>query len=225
MKLVMLDIDGTLTQTCSIDSECYVRAVREVGGFRAISTEWTAYRHASDTGILAEIYETQLGRAPSGEELAGIQKRFAELLEEAVEASLDAFAPIPGATEFLAWLRNSGHAIALASGGWERTARLKLATAGLDVRDFPAAFADDAHARTDIMEIAKRRACEFYGRRDLDRVVYLGDGVWDVKASAALGYQFVGIGSGNRAQRLRELGVAEVFADYRDLGAIQGVLS
>ena len=52
MNLVMFDIDGTLTQTCAVDAACYVEAVMEVTGLRAISTDWASYRHTTDSGIL-----------------------------------------------------------------------------------------------------------------------------------------------------------------------------
>lgn len=65
MKLVMFDIDGTLTQTFAIDAECYVRALTEVSGFEAISTDWASYQHTTNSGILSEIYEMRLGRPPA----------------------------------------------------------------------------------------------------------------------------------------------------------------
>ena len=42
MNLIMFDLDGTLTQTFAIDSDCYVQAVREISGFGSISTDWAA---------------------------------------------------------------------------------------------------------------------------------------------------------------------------------------
>ena len=68
VKLVMFDIDGTLTQTFAVDTECYVEAVREVAGFQSISTNWARYQHTSDSGILDELYRTHLGRSPSEDE-------------------------------------------------------------------------------------------------------------------------------------------------------------
>ncbi len=52
------------------------------------------------------------------------------------------------------------------------------------------------------MEIAAGRARDFYDCSKFERVVYLGDGSWDLQASRDLGYSFIGIGS--RIQALME---------------------
>jgi len=214
MKLVMFDIDGTLTRTFSIDSDCYVQAVEDVAGFESINTDWASYRCVTDSGILEELYRTRLNRSPSRDETAAIQDRFFRLLEEAATTSPGVYAAMPGANAFLARLREAGFGSALASGGWQRTARLKLDLAQLDVEGVPAAFADDAHAREEIMRITLARAAETYRVSAFDALYYFGDGVWDAKATAFLGWRFIGLGTGVGALRLREMGASEIFADY-----------
>ena len=65
MCLVIFDIDGTLTQTMKADEECFVRSLAEVCGFSDIDTDWSRYKHATDSGIFHEIYESRAGRSPS----------------------------------------------------------------------------------------------------------------------------------------------------------------
>ena len=43
---------------------------------------------------------------------------------------------------------------------------------------------------------------------------YVGDGGWDAKAAQQLKWGFVGIGSGARADRLRQAGAEVVIPDY-----------
>ena len=62
MRLVIFDIDGTLTQTTKADEECFVRSLAEVCGFGEVDTDWSHYKHATDSGILQEIYEAHAGR-------------------------------------------------------------------------------------------------------------------------------------------------------------------
>ena len=50
-----------------------------------------------------------------------------------------------------------------------------------------------------------------------DRIVSLGDGIWDVSAAAALRLPFVGVGRGARADRLRAAGALAVLGDFADL--------
>ena len=40
MRLVIFDIDGTLTETMKVDEECFVRSFAEVFGFTDIDTDW-----------------------------------------------------------------------------------------------------------------------------------------------------------------------------------------
>jgi phosphoglycolate phosphatase-like HAD superfamily hydrolase len=94
---------------------------------------------------------------------------------------------------------------------------MKLKIAGLNVAGLPAAFADDAQSRRNIMKCSYLRACEAYGLAGFDAVVYIGDGSWDALASQSLGYSFVGIGSDSHASRLRELGAVDVLTDYTDI--------
>jgi phosphoglycolate phosphatase-like HAD superfamily hydrolase len=218
MKLVMFDIDGTLTETFAVDSDCYLQALAKVRGFEAVSPDWASYRHTTDSGILDEIYRTRLGRPPRGDEIEAVRHLFVRLLEQAARATPNAFAAVPGGGRFIELLRARGYAVALASGGWEESARLKLHCAGLKLEEIPAAFADDALSRCEIMLGAEKRAAAKYGVTRFDEVTYVGDASWDAKASQELDYRFVGRASDeDRARRLTELGAVDVLADYLNL--------
>ena len=58
MNHVMLDIDGTLIQSYELDEQCFVSAVQEVTGL-TLSSDWEAYPHATDKGILQTFVERQ----------------------------------------------------------------------------------------------------------------------------------------------------------------------
>jgi phosphoglycolate phosphatase-like HAD superfamily hydrolase len=47
-------------------------------------------------------------------------------------------------------------------------------------------------------------------------VVYIGDGVWEVRAAKALGLGFLGVAVGDRAGRLAEEGASCVVPDFGD---------
>jgi phosphoglycolate phosphatase-like HAD superfamily hydrolase len=219
MKLVMFDIDGTLTQTDDADTRCYAQAIRDVLGYTDINTDWASYRHCSDSGILQEIFERECGRAPSPDEVTALQFRFVALLGS--ECAAQPFREISGAGEMLRNLsENSDVAVSVASGAWACSARVKLTSAGLPVSHLPAAFSDDAHAREEIMQLSLRRAAQAQSRSSFDRVVYVGDGVWDARAAARLGYRFIGIAAdATKADRLCAEGAAGVFPDYANLGS------
>ncbi|MFL6543619.1 MAG: HAD family hydrolase, partial [Candidatus Udaeobacter sp.] len=131
MKLVMFDIDGTLTQTFQADEACFVQALREVFGFTGINTDWACYPHCSDSGILEALFQLGLGRSPLPTEISTFQAHFVSLLTAATV--VQPFNPIAGARDFLSNLTSSSaFAVSLASGAWECSARFKLASAGLD---------------------------------------------------------------------------------------------
>ena len=56
-RLVVLDVDGTLTRITQVDTDCYVRALADVFGFHEVDTDWSHYRHATDGAILSELFE------------------------------------------------------------------------------------------------------------------------------------------------------------------------
>src|SRR5260370_532274 len=60
MKLVMFDVDGTLTETVQADEECFVQSLREVFGFTYFVTAWPSYpyfRYAITQASIARAAE------------------------------------------------------------------------------------------------------------------------------------------------------------------------
>jgi len=216
MNLVMFDIDGTLTETMKVDEECFVRSFADVFGFHGINTDWSQYPHTTDSGIFRDIYTSRVGRPPKPAEVLRFQNHFIGLL--AAASSQFPFKPVTRAQQFLSRLARAGsYRIALATGAWSDSARLKMASAGLCFDDHPAASADDAIERESIMKVSMQRAVERHGG-PFQSVVYVGDGVWDARACRALSIPFLGIGSGARAARLLAEGAIHVFEDYSDDG-------
>ncbi len=213
MHLIMFDIDGTLTQTMSIDEKCFVRALAEVSGLHGVDTDWSNYKHTTDSGIVQEIYEMRLGRSPSPAEVSKLRQYLVELLARA--SSEAPFEAVAGAPQLLSRLTGSAeHRVSLATGGWHDSAQLKMASAGLCYDDFPAASSDDAMDRESIMRISMQRAVERYGT--MESVVYVGDGVWDARACRNIGIPFIGIATDGRAARLTAEGAVRVFPDFND---------
>jgi hypothetical protein len=66
MKLVVFDIEGTLTQTGAIESECFIRSVRKVLGVENFETDWSQYQFVTDSGVVQEISQRYCDRPMSG---------------------------------------------------------------------------------------------------------------------------------------------------------------
>lgn len=191
MNLILFDIDGTLVDSQEFDSELFVCAVRTVLGIE-VNDDWSAYRNVTDGGILDEIIDRAGLRSDRTRIHSEVKDTFAELVSEYLEEQGGWLPEIPGAGAFLARLRSRPEvAVGLATGGWEETARMKLKAAGLGADELSLASGSDALTRVEIMQIAATRALN--GAR-AGRTTYFGDGIWDKRASAELGYDFIAIG-------------------------------
>jgi len=226
MRLAIFDIDGTLTETNSVDSFCFVQAMTDAHSVVGMSTNWGAYAHTTDSFITSEILREHFGRPPDGEELSRFRTRFVRLLEEQRAKDGSLFAEIGGAGVALERLRREpGWALAVASGCWRASGMMKLRAAGLGLGGAPAAFAEDGLSREEILLAAVARAREVYGEESFERVVSLGDGLWDVRAARNLGLAFVGVARGARARRLRRAGASHVVEDFKDYGRLMRCLT
>lgn len=211
----MFDIDGTLTESSDLDSATYIDSLRDVFGFRDVSDDWASYPHATDSGILAELFRVRLGRAPTPEECGKMEQHYVSLLVGRIDAA-GGLSPVPGAAAILARLADdSRYAVSLATGACRSSAHLKLRAAGLPVDRFPAAFSNDDPSREGICRTSRQRAEEHAGQT-YRHVVYIGDGVWDVRTSRKLGYDFIGIGQGKGAEKLRAEGASRVLSNFQD---------
>ncbi len=215
--LVVFDVDGTLTDTAAVDEECFATAFREEFGVDAVDTDWSRYSEFTDSTIIAEIFHELYGRGPTGNEIERFVARFVAILEGERDVTPERFAPIPGARSLVSrLLSESGWRIALATGGWGRSARLKLRCAGVDFGAAPLASADDSRIRAEIAETAIGRAG---GRGAFARVVLVGDTIWDVRTAKRLALPFLGVARGARAEALRAAGTAAVVPDFADAAA------
>jgi len=214
---IVFDLDGTLVDSHAFDSQLYAEALREVLGDVDIDPTWRRYRHVTDEGILAQIL-AEAGLAAQQQ----IRLRMRELFGAKVEHYLargGRCESMPGAIAAIEALRAAGCRLGIATGGWEHTARMKLARAGFSLEGLALASSDDAYDRVDIMNACLRRI-----GGTPDRAVYVGDGHWDLEASGRAGWRFIGIG--DKLHGLHEPWVAD-FTDpawrqavtqaYRDL--------
>ncbi len=215
MHLLMFDIDGTLTRSCDIDSRCFVDALCEVLGIESIDTDWSNYRHTTDSGIAQEIITKQLGRPARAEELAAVKTSFVQRLRSVLDNDPAECQANAGTQEILEWINNEPKlCFAVATGGWSESAKMKLANAGLKVAENIFASSDDAVSREGIMRVAEARARSAYGVDRFDSITYVGDALWDLKAAQACNYSFIGVGAGDAASQLQHAGAGSLTPSF-----------
>ncbi|MGI8499764.1 MAG: SAM-dependent methyltransferase [Hassallia sp.] len=215
MKLAIFDIDGTLTKTNDVDTQCFVKAFALDFDIKDINTNWASYGHTTDSGITLQIFYEFLGHVPEVSELSRLQHRFVELLQECYTADNTLFAEIPGASVMLRKLAETEDwAIAFATGGWYASACMKLDSAELDVGQLPTASADDGISREDIVKTVISRAKAVYAQSDFEKIVCIGDAIWDVLTAVQLQLNFVGVASGEQKRTLQDAGVEQIIEDF-----------
>jgi phosphoglycolate phosphatase-like HAD superfamily hydrolase len=185
---IMFDVDGTLVDSYDLDSVCFIEAVKEVTGI-SVNSNWSTYRHITDSGILKEI----LGPRDT-EEVHAIEKEVKCSFLKKLELSIadHPVQEISGASSFISSLKaKTDIVISIATGGWYESAMLKLMSAGLDISSIPLASSNDRVSRVEIMKHAELQAT--HGKNI--PCTYFGDGRWDKEACKQLGYNFVLVGN------------------------------
>jgi beta-phosphoglucomutase-like phosphatase (HAD superfamily) len=187
MYQVMFDIDGTLLQSYDIDSHCYVEAIKEVTGI-IIDTDWSAYQHVTDPGILQAVinkYELQ----HESYVYKKVKQSFLERLSSCI--ALNPIDQTINSSSFLSFLQERKDVIVcFATGGWHESAVLKLDSAGINHRSIPIISANSDISRNAIM----RRAMNEY-QGVVNKCSYFGDGDWDKLACYQLGINFIAVGN------------------------------
>lgn len=219
MILIMFDIDGTLTESYACDQQAYADAFFDVTGCRGVSTDWHSYDHVTSHGITAQAIRHHMGREAEAVDVLAVEQAMLLRLQMLYQQNPRLFCEVAGASAFLDYLCGMDDvAIAIATGCWLSEARFKLSSCGLNVTDIPLASSEDGGSRTAIMTVAAERASRAAGGVVFERVIYFGDGPWDMAAAAALGYRFIGIGHG--IERLRDAGVCYLHRDYSDISTL-----
>jgi len=221
VHLIVFDIDGTLLRSNEADESCFRSAVAEEFQLPSVSTDWGSYKYSTDSGILQELLERARGHGPSSAEVLSFQQRFLSHLEKFYHGNSGAPQRVPGSREAFEKLQSSSDfKVAIATGGWKRSAQFKLESAGFDWGSIPASFADDHFAREEIIRFAVDRARESYEVSEFRSTTYLGDGRWDFWATQKLRIPFVGVTDNRGHDYLSREGVAHLIRDFTDFSAL-----
>ncbi len=202
---IIFDADGTLIGGEPTDWVSFEAAFLEVAGFAL-------------TGDFFDSIEEVTARALVHQALADLDHTERQLKEQAVadgflrrlqaahQKDRECFPATHGAVALLHELKAAGLRIAIATGDWRESITFKLGAAGIPIDDIPIVTSSEHYARADIIRAAVSQA----GGR-LDEAVYVGDGLWDLRACERLGISFIGVG--HRKERLRNAGALHVVDD------------
>ncbi|HYC57665.1 MAG TPA: HAD family hydrolase [Candidatus Binatia bacterium] len=161
MKLVVFDIDGTLTLGDGLGTRCFFDAFQDIFGPCQIDCRLTAYRESTDAGIALEALAMVWGRPATLEHIESFKQAYLTLLENEVTRREQAYRPMPGSrTALIRLARDHGWTVGLATGNWQKAASIKLASAGIEVGDAVGAYSEDGHTRAEVLAAAIARAAQ-----------------------------------------------------------------
>jgi len=185
LRLVILDIDGTLL----LSNDAHARAFVEAGHSLGVHADYVLVRRLIGKGgdkLIPEAFgfdaESELG------------KKLDEAKGQIFRAYVGTLRPAPGARELLVKLRSNGIKLVVASSAGKDDIKLLLEQAG--VRDLieEATSSDDAESSKpdpDIIQAALRKAGE-----DPRETIMIGDTPYDVEASLGAGVRIITVRCG-----------------------------
>ena len=213
--ILVLDIDGTLTDTVALHQRAFLGAMQALA-LPALETDWGAYPHHTDTGILRHALAMNGRAEPSAGQLMAFEQDLARrFLDELAAAPTPAapkpaaptpaapIQPIPGAADFVHGLADSTWAVVFATGGVRAVSGVKLLAAGIPFSDAALFTASEEPARDALVARAIAYAHRAHPQTRNGVVVSMGDGLWDLKVAQQLGLRFLGVGSTAQALAAR----------------------
>jgi HAD superfamily hydrolase (TIGR01509 family) len=209
-RIAVLDVDGTLVDTNYQHALAWYRAFRSLGETYPI---WRIHR-------LIGMGGDRLVAALGGDHVeARIGDDARERWVEEFDRLIDEVAPLPGAREFLAAVRERGHRVVLASSGKPQHVDHFLDL--LDARDLAEAWTSSEDVGStkpapDLLQVALEKLGE---PLDAPSVV-VGDSVFDVEAAKNAGMPAIVVRSGGFGDdELRDAGAVGIYDTPADLTA------
>jgi phosphoglycolate phosphatase-like HAD superfamily hydrolase len=216
MKLVIFDIDGTLTLTNHADELCFLRTAQMLINSKIQEIVPEQFIHYTDQNIVRELYLWNQGKEVQETEIETFKSMIKLHLNEMKVDKPEFFKAVSGAQNILK-IFNSDWKVALATGCWEFAAKIKLEAAAIDLPDnLPISTSDGILSRQEIMLNAIKKAKLNYDITDFERIVYIGDGIWDLKTCASLNIPFVGIEAEEKMTKRQALGHFWKLENYLD---------
>jgi len=213
MTLVIFDIDGTLLHSNKIDSLIFKRVFEATFGFEMRSIDWRDYPHCTDTSILGTVFDHEGVARPSSLRMEAFKDEYVYQLEQGRLEQPTDFMEVAGASETIQRLMgDSRFEVGIATGGFRKPAHVKLRHIGVNHEPLHDAYADGNEAREDILNeaIAKTK------HLPINRMVYVGDAIWDVQTTRNMNIPLIGIRIKGDTETLISVGARDVITDYRD---------
>ena len=218
MILIIFDVDGTLVYSERRDSRSFAATYELLYGRPFPTIDWHYFPHVTDTTIFGTLIREHFQRDHTESEVEYFQQFYLSRLDENRRLRPRHYCEVPGARDTWERLcRDKNFVLGVATGGWSRPARIKLAHVGITTEPHLLSGADGKATRDDILQEVIDRARHTYGR--FERIVYVGDAGWDVVTTRRMQLNFVGIRYQHDLHLLQQAGASHVLPNYQDFDA------
>jgi phosphoglycolate phosphatase-like HAD superfamily hydrolase len=193
-SLIIFDIDGTLTDSVVIHQKAFTESLAEIG-VEKISSDLNSFKHHTDSFIAKEIYQTMLNMPFSKEK----KRQFEMALTQKVRQ--EEFNEIAGAKKLIEMIQNeTDFGICFATGSLRKPAQHKLKSIGIEYKDWQLVASDDIYERERIVAKAIEYSSLNYNVKKFERIISVGDGLWDLITAQNLELEFIGVGTLNKVK-------------------------
>jgi HAD superfamily hydrolase (TIGR01509 family) len=205
VRVVVLDVDGTLMDTNYLHTEAWARAFERAG--HRVPRVRLHKEVGKGAGLLIREF---VGDEETVEKIQDLHSEFYGELQEYGH-------PLPGAKELISSLKERGYEVWLVTSAKDE--ELEHHMQELEAEDsvdgvVNSSAVENAKPAPDIFEVALRRA-----GATADETVTVGDAVWDVEAAREAGIRTVAVLSGG-AYHKEDLEEAGAVAVYEDCAAL-----
>lgn len=209
-NLIVFDIDGTLTESVKIHQKAFTEMLTEIG-VEKINSEFKSFKHHTDWFIAKSIYESDKKENISELKISEFEKGLTEKI------SSEIIKEIKGAKKLIEHIeKNTEYGVCYATGSLLRPAKYKLESIGINYNEKLLIASDNIYEREKIVSKAIDNAKEFYCIEKFNRIISIGDGLWDLVTAKNLNLEFIGIGLANK-KILEENGANLIFQDLTEL--------
>ena len=223
--LLLFDIDGTLMLSGRAGLRALDRVFEEATGVGNAFKEIGAAGRTD--GYLLEEASRRAGIDLTPALRRSLQARYCEVLKEEILLPGEGRkALMPGVKPLIETLQQRDDVVlALLTGNFRDSARIKLEHFGLWSPFQFGAFADDATDRNLLVPIALQRAREAGHDPRHERVIVIGDTPLDVECARAGGVRALGVATGSHSvDELRDAGAYEVLEDLSDTNRVMELM-
>ncbi len=206
----LFDLDGTLVDSVYQHVLSWHEALHAEGIELAV---WRIHRRIGMSGgLFTNALFRELGRELTDE----LRERLRRLHNAAYRQRAPQIRALPGARELLDYLTAKGVPWAIGTSGRMESARVTVATLGLDGEKIPMVTRDQVRYAKPDPDLFLAAAARL--KIDVRNSVVVGDSVWDLLAARRAGALGVGLLSGGYGQdELERAGAYRVYEDPKDL--------